>query len=189
MDAAGQGGRENEFDGARPGNAPESRFRIEEGPPASEGGLESVQQGIAGIALERYGRLDIEVLKVLREKNPHIRDWNNLAGNVRLVLPDVPEPTNGGADFYSIQVGAFRNEEGAHQRASELAERGAQNLFLLRGGEEKRLTFVCVGVFESGRQSSGSLGRMKEWGYEDAFPIRIRGDQLEDILQPTSLIP
>ena len=138
---------------------------------------------LAGIALEHYGRLDVEMLRTLRAKNPQIRDWNGLEEMAQVVLPEVPQATNGGADFYTIQVGAFRSEEGASKWASDLAKRGAQNLFLVKG-EGKRLTLVCVGVFESGRQSSGSIRRMQDWGFEDAFPIRIREKRLEDILQP-----
>jgi len=141
------------------------------------------EKDVAGIALEHYGRLDVEMLKVLKEKNPQIRDWNNLTGNVQLVLPEVPPPTNGGVNFYTIQVGAFREEEGASRRASDLAKKGAQNLFLVKGGPEKGLTFVCVGVFGSWRQSLGDVRAMKEWGYEDAFPLRIRAKRLEDILR------
>ena len=100
------------------------------------------------------------------------------------MLPDMPEPTNGGVDFYTIQVGAFREDEGVSQRASELAARGAQNLFLVKGGTEKKLTFVCVGVFESGQQSLAGVRQMQEWGYQDAFPFRIQATRLEDILQP-----
>ena len=139
------------------------------------------EKDIAEIALEHYGRLDAEMLKVLKEKNPQIRDWNNLTRGVELVLPDVPEPTNGGVDFYTIQVGAFRDEEGASRRASDLARSGAQNLFLVKGGVEKKYTFVCVGVFESGRLSLGSVRTLQESGYEGAFPLRIRAERLEDI--------
>ncbi|MGW8323385.1 MAG: SPOR domain-containing protein, partial [Thermodesulfobacteriota bacterium] len=91
--------------------------------------------------------------------------------------------TNGGVDFHTIQVGAFREKEGASRRASDLAKKGAQNLFLVKGGEEKGFTFVCVGVFESVGQSLAGVRRMKEWGYEDAFPLRIRAKRLEDILR------
>ncbi len=149
------------------------------------GGTTKVQEeGVARIALEHYGRLNGEILQVLREKNPQIRDWNDLTPNVRLVLPDVPASQDVETDFYTIQVGAFREGEGVSRRLSDLAEKGAQNLFLVRGGEERGFTFVCVGVFESGRQSSQSLGRVREWGFHDAFPVRIQGERLEDILQP-----
>ena len=147
------------------------------------------QRDLAGIALEHYGRLDAEMLKVLKKKNPQIRDWNNLTENVQLMLPDMPEPTNGGVDFYTIQVGAFREEEGASRRASDLAKKGSKNLFLVKGGPEKRLTFVCVGVFESGRQSLAGVRQIQEWGYEDAFPLRIWAKRLEDILRPYAPSP
>ena len=55
-----------------------------------------------------YGMLGLEILRALQEKNPEIRDWNSLDPTVRLVLPEVHEVTSGGADFYTIQVGAFR---------------------------------------------------------------------------------
>jgi|GEM_PF-2911891 len=140
------------------------------------------ERDVAGIALEHYGRLDVEMLKVLREKNPQIRDWNNLARNVQLELPHVPDSANGGVDFYTIQVGAFRDAEGASRRASDLAKRGVQNLFLIKGGVEEKFTFVCVGVFESGRHSLGRVRTLQTQGYEDAFPLRIRTERLEDIL-------
>ena len=123
-----------------------------------------------------------EYIEVLREKNPQIRNWNRLGRDVQLVLPEAPPPTNGGVDFYTIQVGAFREEEGASRRASELAKKGVQNLFLVKGGAGKEFTFVCAGVFESGKQSLGSVQTMQAWGYEDAFPLRIRAERLEDIL-------
>ncbi len=153
------------------------------GPPEKEKKTVPAKD-VAGIALEHYGRLDSEVLRVLREKNPQIRDWNNLTPNMQLVLPDMPEPKNGGADFYTIQVGAFKEEAGASQRLSDLAEKRLQNLFLIRGGVGDRFTFVCVGVFESGQQSSIGIDRLKAWGFEDAFPVRIKGKRLEDIVQP-----
>ncbi len=147
------------------------------------------QKDLAGIALQHYGRLDVGMLKVLKEKNPQIRDWNNLTENVQLMLPDMPEPTNGGVDFYTIQVGAFREEEGASRRASDLVKKGSQNLFLVQGGADKEFTFVCVGVFESGGQSRAGVRQMQEWGYEDAFPLRIKEKRLEDILQPYAPSP
>jgi general secretion pathway protein A len=141
----------------------------------------------AGIALEQYGRLDVEILKALRESNPQIRDWNNLDRNMQILFPDAPQARDGGANFYSIQVGAFRSVDGASRTAAELAKRGAQNLFLVKGGQ-KSLTLVCVGVFESVRQSSGSIPRMREWGFDDAFPTRIQEKRLEDILRPYSAL-
>jgi hypothetical protein len=95
----------------------------------------------------------------------------------------MPEPAGGGVDFYTIQVGAFREVQGASQRASELAARGSQNLFLVKGRVGQKLTFVCVGVFESLRESLAGVQQMQEWGYEDAFPLRIRAKRLEDILR------
>jgi general secretion pathway protein A len=176
-------GEENEVAEARPGLLALGRPESEEAPAGSRGKRWMVlEKDVAGIALEHYGRLDVEMLKVLREKNPQIRDWNNLTENVQLMLPDMPEPTNGGVDFYTIQVGAFREEGGASRRASDLAKKGSQNLFLVKGGVEKRLTFVCAGVFESWGQSRTGVRQMQEWGYEDAFPLRIRAKRLEDIL-------
>jgi general secretion pathway protein A len=156
----------------------------EDGSPAGEKMRTIQAKDIARIALERYGRLDVEILRILRTKNPQIRDWNRLDQTVRLLLPEMPQPTKGGVDFYTIQVGAFRGEEGAAQRVSDLEKRGAQNLFLLRGGADKKLTFVCVGVFESGRDSWRNLQQIREWGFKDAFPTRIKEKRLEDILQP-----
>jgi type II secretory pathway predicted ATPase ExeA len=152
------------------------------GPENSAGGKD-----VARIALEHYGRLDVDLLKVLREQNPQVRDWNNIVSDVQLVLPHVPEPTNGGTDFYAVQVGAFRREEGAQQRASELAARGAQNLLLLKGGKDEQLTLVCVGVYESERQSLRDVERIKEWGYEDAFPVRIKGKGPLDLRRPQAI--
>lgn len=157
--------------------------------PEGEGRRSVREKDVARIALEHYGWLDAEMLKVLREKNPQIRDWNNLTQKVHLVLPDMPESTNGGVDFYTIQVGAFREEEGASRRASALAKKGSQNLFLVKGGADKNLTFVCVGVFESGPQSLAGVRQMQDWGYEDAFPLRIQAKRLEDILQPYAPSP
>jgi hypothetical protein len=155
-------------------------YRIPRGGPEQTVG----EKDVAKIALEHYGRLDVGMLKALREKNPQIRDWNRLTRNVQLLLPDMPEPTNGGVDFYTIQVGAFQKDEGVSQIISEMTARGAQNLFFVEGGSEKKFTFVCVGVFESERQSLGSVRAMQEWGYKDAFPLRVQAKRLEDILRP-----
>lgn len=143
------------------------------------------EEDLAGIALERYGTLDVEVLRALREKNPQVQDWNRLDDTVQLVLPEVPQATNRGADFYTIQVGAFMSEEGASKRASDLVKRGAQNVFLIKGGGKEH-SLVCVGVFESRQQASGSIRRVQEWGVGDAFPTRIQEKRLEEILQPCS---
>jgi general secretion pathway protein A len=156
----------------------EDEVRTEEKEVAVQG------RDLAGIALERYGRLDVEMLKLLQEKNPQIRDWNSLDQAAQLVLPDMPQGTKGGADFFTIQVGAFRAEKGANKIASDLAKREAQNLFLVKGNGNK-ITFVCVGVYESGRQSLGSIRKMKQWGYKDAFPTRIQAKRLEEILHPS----
>jgi len=163
------------------GNEKSSRDRT----PAMAEAVTFRGKDLAGIALEHYGRLDREILRMLREKNPEIRDWNSLDPTVRLVLPEVPEVTNGGVDFYTIQVGAFRADEGPFKRASELAGRGVQNLFIIEEGDGD-LTLVCVGVYLSGRQASGDIPVMKEWGFDDAIPTRIRERQLEDILRPYS---
>ena len=173
-------------DGFREGSGQDPEPMLSSRDQVTERGKETNprQKDLAGIALEHYGRLDVGMLKVLREKNPQIRDWNRLTENVQLVLPEVPPPTNGGVDFYTIQVGAFREEEGASRRASDLAKKGSQNLFLVKGGADKEFTFVCVGVFESGRQSLAGVRQMQEWGYEDAFPLRLRAKRLEDILRP-----
>ena len=141
------------------------------------------EKDLAGIALERYGTLDVDILRTLQEENPQVQDWNRLDDTEQLVLPEVPQATNRGADFYTIQVGAFASEEGASRRASDLAKRGAQNLFLIR---EKKLTSVCVGVFESRQQASEWIGIVQEWGLDDAFPVRMQEKRLEDILQPYS---
>ena len=155
--------------------------------PVRETGKKMTARGrdLAAIALEHYGRLDIRMLKTIREENPQIADWNRLDRAVEIMLPDMPRDAKGGADFYTIQVGAFRSEAGAAKRASDLARRGAQNLFLVkRDAKDQDLTLVCAGLFESGPQSSGGVSRMREWGYEDAFPTRIQGKRLEDIVRP-----
>jgi general secretion pathway protein A len=156
----------------------------DETPPMVEG-VTFREKDLAGIALEHYGMLDLEILRALREKNPGIQDWNHLDPTVRLVLPQVHEVTSGGADFYTIQVGAFKAEEGPYRRASELAGRGIQNLFIIQEGDAD-LTLVCTGVYTSGRQASGDIPVMQEWGFDDAIPTRIRHRQLADILQPYS---
>jgi len=141
------------------------------------------EKDLAGIALEHYGMLDLEIVRALEEKNPEIRDWNSLDPTVRLVLPEVHEVTSGGADFYTTQVGAFRTEDGSLRMVSELVGRGVQNLFIIKEGDAD-LTLVCVGVYESSRQASGAIPLMKEWGFGDAIPFRIRERHLADILQP-----
>jgi general secretion pathway protein A len=189
---AGAAGRQTKLGHGIPRGGPEQT--LEDGRPARQavvrkdeeplsGGDGPVRKkGLARIALQRYGRLDLDVLKILREKNPRIRDWNNLDRNVHLLLPDVPETGETGVDVYTIQVGAFREEGGASRRASDLAKSGAQNLFLVKGGVDQKYTFVCVGVFESGRQSQDGLGTVQAWGYPDAFPLRIQAESLQDIL-------
>ena len=139
-------------------------------------------RNVVEIALEYYSGLTGELLRELREKNPQVLDWNNLGEDVELVLPDLSRSMKGEADFYTIQVGAFRDGERASRRAADLTKKGAQNLFLVKGGVNNGYTFVCVGVFESGRECSGGITRMKEWGFPDAFPIRLQEKRLEDIV-------
>jgi general secretion pathway protein A len=165
--------------------AAEQRIAATEQASAKAGVRKTIREkDVARIALEQYGRLDTGILRMLREQNPQIRDWNRLGRTVEIVLPEMPRASEGMADFYTIQVGAFKEGGRASARASELEKKGAQNLFLVGGEGDNRLTTVCVGVFETGRQSSGNLDRVKAWGFDDAFPTRIRGKRLEEILQP-----
>jgi hypothetical protein len=186
-------GSEPDSEGDAPGESSPWQERPIEGPPQTEAGSARDEVGSEAQVFEVSGIEGVPsgeegaggpVGNVLREPNPQVGDWNDVAGDVQLVLPDVPKTTNGGTDFYTVQVGAFRREEGAQERASELAAREARNLLLLKGGKDGQLTLVCAGVFESERQALAGAQRIRQWGYEDAFPVRIMGKGPADLLRP-----
>jgi phage tail protein X len=145
-------------------------------------------KGIGAIALEHYGRLNRKILTMLRDANLHIQDWNRLGPSVELTLPDIPSVAQSGVDFYTVQVATYKSGLPTHKLVDALSREGIQNIFIIRedspGRKGKGWTYICTGVFETMDESLEWIKSMQELGFPDAFPTRLQGKQLGDILQP-----
>lgn len=146
-------------------------------------------KGVAAIALERYDTLTTLILKLLREANPHVSDWNKLGAHIELALPPDPSPEPGApVDFYSVQFVSAISEASALKAVKMARNKGVENVFVIRHGPSPKTGTswirVCGGVFETPGESSQLLAMARQWGLKDAFTTRVQGKRLKDILAP-----
>ncbi len=161
--------------------------------PASPGAHQGVSfqdRDLAGIALDRYRRLDRDLLKEFARLNPHIRNWNALDRTVNLSLPESAARSSGDratVDIDSLFLASYETRKQASAVVEKLHKAGLQNLFVRTegGAPGTRLQFdLCAGVFGSREAAAEYLRMAKKMGFTDARPIRIREPFLARVLQP-----
>ncbi len=142
---------------------------------------------VAGIALEYYGGLNRSLLRLFREANPLIQDWNRLEPSLEMVLPEAATQVESNVDFYSIQILSRRSEKIIYEIADELAGKQYQNIFIIKDPPNKsgqRWVRLCVGIFEAKQEAPALKKRMLELGFHDAFFIKLINKPLGSILYP-----
>ena len=164
----------------------QSPYLVSEKPPQT---FAFDSKGLAAIALERYDTLTAALLKLLKEANPHVTDWNKLGAHIELALPPNPSPEpEAPVDFYSVQLVSAVSEASALKAVTIARKKGVENVFVIRHGPSPKTGMawirVCAGVFETPDQSSPLLGMARQWGLKDAFTTRVQGKRLKDILVP-----
>ncbi len=158
--------------------------------PGSEQTLVSFDsKDLAAIALEHYQTIDRSILKLLKDANPHISDWNKLGAHVELAIPPAPPSLiDATVDFFTVQLLSTTSETGAHKAARTLRNNGIENIFIIRHSPSPPTGTawirICAGIFETSEQCNSLVHLARQWGIKDAFPTRLQDKKLREILTP-----
>ncbi len=151
---------------------------------------------LASIIMDHFGKLDREILEAFMRKNPHVNNWNALGRTSKLTLPDLEDISalsqKRGVDIHTIRVGSYDSRGAAHLAAKKLNRAGFQNLFVtveIHDAGKGRRYDLCTGVFVSEPNAAENIPWMKQSGFPEARPTRIREESLGRVLHLFQLSP
>lgn len=119
----------------------------------------AVQEGdyLAKLAMKVYGRADEEVLQLIQEHNPDLKDVHRIEVGQVIVFPRIADPSGG--RLYTVHVASYRPDESVQDAFRSLAEAGYE-VFLVpfHSPDQGMLYRITVGSF-SNREAAETYRR------------------------------
>jgi len=99
---------------------------------------------VSSLAIDIYGRVDVEILDMIKQQNPNLYDIDYISIGQEILFPALP--SKDGEAHYTVQVGSFKDFKNAQEQFQRLIQSGNE-AYILPIADEEQAFRVTLGLF------------------------------------------
>jgi phage tail protein X len=146
-------------------------------PVKGKGTYATVRNGdtVAKLAADHYGRVDDNILSIVRKANPNIPSIDVVKTGQKVFLPKLASVSAAGSQvLYSVSVSSYHSMAEAKAVFSDLLARGYDATIYPYLDESRNTWYrITIGTFNSRQEAVTYTLKLKDSGFPYAKPVKI----------------